>query len=63
MELFGAAPVPPSKPDTNITCAPAFATPAATVPTPAYDTNFTDILASLFEFFKSYINWARSSIE
>ena len=35
------------------TCAPAFATPAATVPTPASETSFTDILASLLAFFRS----------
>ena len=29
----------------------AFATPAAIVPTPAFDTNFTEILACLFAFF------------
>ena len=34
MELLGAAPVPPSYPDIRTFCAPAFATPAATVPTP-----------------------------
>ena len=32
---------------------PALATPAATVPTPASETNFTEILASLLLFFKS----------
>ena len=45
--------MPPSKPDTKITCAPAFATPAATVPTPASDTSLTEILESLLAFFKS----------
>ncbi len=44
-ELLGAAPVPPSYPEIRITCAPAFATPAATVPTPASDTSFTEISA------------------
>ena len=39
--------------DTKITCAPAFATPAATVPTPASLTNFTEIRARVLEFFKS----------
>ena len=45
--------MPPSKPDTKITCAPAFATPAATVPTPASETSFTEILALVLEFFQS----------
>ena len=53
MEFLGAAPVPPSKPEIKMTCAPAFATPAATVPTPASDTNFTEILASVLEFLRS----------
>ena len=35
------------------TGAPAFATPAATVPTPASDTSFTEILASRFAFLQS----------
>jgi len=52
-ELRGAAPVPPSCPEIRITCAPAFATPAATVPTPASDTSFTEMRAFLFAFFKS----------
>ena len=63
IEFLGAAPVPPSYPDTSITWAPAFATPAATVPTPDSDTSFTDILASLLAFLQSYINCAKSSIE
>ena len=33
-----------------------FATPAATVPTPVSETNFTLILAKGFTFFKSNIN-------
>ena len=53
MELSGAAPVPPSYPEIRMTLAPAFATPAATVPTPASETSFTEILAFLFAFFKS----------
>ena len=56
IELRGAAPVPPSYPEISITPAPAFATPAATVPTPASDTSLTDILAFLFAFLRSYIN-------
>ena len=53
IEDFGAAPVPPSYPETRITCAPALATPAAIVPTPASDTSLTEILASLFAFLRS----------
>ena len=41
----------------------AFATPAATVPTPTSETNFTDILACGFTLFKSWINCSKSSIE
>ena len=36
-----AAPVPPSKPEIRITSAPALATPAAMVPTPASLTSLT----------------------
>ena len=39
------------------------ATPAATVPTPASETSFTEILASLLEHLRSYISCAKSSIE
>ncbi len=53
IELLGAAPVPPSYPEIRISPAPAFATPAATVPTPASDTNFTEIRASLLAFLQS----------
>ena len=63
MELPGAAPVPPSLPEMSTTWAPAFATPAATVPTPASLTSFTEILASRLAFFRSKISWARSSME
>ena len=52
-EVSGEAPVPPSKPDINITSALALATPAAIVPTPTSETSLTFILASLFAFFKS----------
>jgi hypothetical protein len=52
-EVSGDAPVPPSNPEINITSAFAFATPAAIVPTPTSETNFTLILASLLAFFKS----------
>ena len=44
-EVKGEAPVPPSCPEINITSALAFATPAATVPTPTSETNFTLIRA------------------
>ena len=63
MEVFGDAPVPPSCPDIKIVLAPALATPLAIVPTPASETSFTEILARSFDCFKSYINWAKSSIE
>jgi hypothetical protein len=53
IDEIGDAPVPPSYPDTNITSDFAFATPAATVPTPASATNFTFILAFGLAFFKS----------
>ena len=53
IELLGAAPVPPSYPEIRTVCAPAFATPAATVPTPASETSFTEISAYLFAFFRS----------
>ena len=59
----GDAPVPPSWPAITTWSAFAFATPAATVPTPTSDTNFTEISALLVTFFKSWINWAKSSIE
>ena len=63
IDVSGLAPVPPSKPAIVIWSALAFATPAATVPTPISDTNFTLILASGLTFFKSKINCAKSSIE
>ena len=63
IELIGEAPVPPSWPEIKTTSALAFATPAAIVPTPAFETSLTLILAFLFAFFKSNINCARSSIE
>ena len=55
-DVRGEAPVPPSKPEIKITSAFALATPAAIVPTPTSDTNFTFIRAFLLAFFKSYIN-------
>ena len=42
----GDAPVPPSCPEMSTWSAPAFATPAATVPTPTSETSFTEIRAS-----------------
>ena len=41
MPVSGAAPVPPSWPEISTTSACAFATPAATVPTPATATSLT----------------------
>ncbi len=41
----GDAPVPPSWPAISTWSAFAFATPAATVPTPTSDTSFTEIRA------------------
>ncbi len=52
-ELIGDAPVPPSAPEIKIASAFAFATPAATVPTPACETSFTLIRAWRLAFFKS----------
>ncbi len=49
---MGDAPVPPSEPEIRMASAFAFATPAATVPTPAWDTSFTLIRAWRFAFFK-----------
>ena len=56
MEVNGDAPVPPSWPAITIWSALALVTPAATVPTPVSATNFTEILAFGFAFFKSCIN-------
>ena len=63
IEVSGEAPVPPSCPEMRTTSACAFETPAATVPTPASATSFTWMRASGFEFFRSKISCARSSIE
>src|SRR6266567_4297058 len=57
-ELFSAqqsgnAPVPPVSPLIRTTSACAFATPAATVPTPTSATSFTAMRACGFTFFKS----------
>ena len=53
MLVSGDAPVPPSWPEISTTSACAFATPAATVPTPASATSFTWIRARGFAFFRS----------
>ena len=55
--------MPPSNPAIKTTSAFALVTPAAIVPTPALETNFTLILAARFAFFKSNINCDKSSIE
>ena len=62
-EVIGAAPVPPSWPEISTTSACAFATPAATVPTPTSATSFTWTREDGFAFFRSWISCARSSIE
>ncbi len=54
---------PPSWPEIRTTSACALATPAATVPTPTSDTSFTCTRARGLAFFRSWISWARSSIE
>ena len=53
-------PVPPSPPLTRIISAFALATPAAMVPIPLSETNFTLIRARGLTFFRSKINCARS---
>jgi hypothetical protein len=63
MEESGEAPVPPSWPETVMWSAFALATPAATVPTPTSATSFTLTSAVGFAFLRSWISWARSSIE
>jgi hypothetical protein len=47
----------------STTSACAFATPAATVPTPTSATSLTLIRAWSLAFFKSWMSCARSSIE
>jgi hypothetical protein len=49
IELSGEAPVPPSCPEMSTWSALAFATPAATVPTPTSATSFTETWADWFE--------------
>ena len=63
IEVSGAAPVPPSCPLISTTSACALDTPAATVPTPTSDTSLTCTRAAGLAFFRSWISWARSSIE
>ena len=63
IDVSGAAPVPPSCPLISTTSACALATPAATVPTPTSDTSLTCTRAAGLAFFRSWISWARSSIE
>src|SRR5919109_2215565 len=61
IEVKGEAPVPPSWPEMSTTSAWALETPAATVPTPTSATSFTWTRARGLEFFRSWINCARSS--
>jgi len=63
IEVSGEAPVPPESPLMRTTSALALETPAATVPTPTSATSFTLMRARLFAFLRSWISWARSSIE
>ena len=62
-EVSGAAPVPPSCPEISTTSACALETPAATVPTPTSATSLTCTRAAGLAFFRSWMSWARSSIE
>ena len=60
----GDAPVPPGVARTGgCTSAPALATPAAIVPTPATATSLTPIRAAGLIARRSAMSWARSSIE
>ena len=63
MLVSGDAPGAPVSPEIRIMSAWAFATPAATVPTPTSDTSFTLTRADGLAFFRSWINCVRSSIE
>ena len=63
IEVSGDAPVPPSWPEISTTSEWALATPAATVPTPTSATSLTLMRARGFAFFRSWMSWARSSIE
>jgi hypothetical protein len=63
IEESGEAPVPPSCPEMVMWSAFALATPAAMVPTPSAATSFTLTIACGLAFFRSWISWARSSME
>ena len=63
IEVSGDAPVPPSWPEISTTSAWALDTPAATVPTPTSATSFTWIRAAGLAFLRSWMSWARSSME
>ena len=63
MEVWGEAPVPPSKPEMRTTSACALATPVAMVPTPTSETSFTLTRAARLAFFRSWMSSERSSIE
>ena len=62
MDVSGEEPVPPLWPLMVMTSAPALATPAAIIPTPAPETSFTPMRARGFTARRSWINWARSSM-
>ncbi len=62
-EVSGEAPVPPSWPEMSTTSACALETPAATVPTPTSATSLTWTRAAGLAFLRSWMSWARSSIE
>ena len=63
IDVRGEAPVPPSWPEISTTSEKAFATPAATVPTPISATSFTWTRASGLAFFRSWMSCLMSSIE
>ena len=63
MDVSGEAPVPPSCPEIRTTSECAFATPAATVPTPTSETSLTLMRARGLAFLRSWMSCARSSIE
>ena len=62
-EVSGAAPVPPSQPEMSTTSDFAFATPAATVPTPTEATSLTWMRANSLAFLRSWMSCLRSSME
>mmetsp|Transcript_18019 Transcript_18019/g.62359 ORF Transcript_18019/g.62359 Transcript_18019/m.62359 type:complete len:367 (+) Transcript_18019:577-1677(+) len=63
MPVQAAAPVPPSPPEMTMWSALALATPAAMTPTPTSDTSFTDTSPSGLAHLRSWMSWARSSME